>query len=340
MPSIKFIVILLSTLIIIFLGYLYVTKKSIFDNSIKLYAFAEDPTDISTESLVLINGLKIGKVNRLEILDEKILLELSIKNEIRIKRNSKIFSVTGGLISNRNIDIHLSKEKSDYYKNGDTIQSAILRQNLKETLDPNDEFEPHLKEISRTIGAALLEYGNSSSRSQKIDLDFICKNTKTTIRSSRLKNKITKLSKLESNYQQTKNGKIEIDQSNLIKRFVKFINHLDTTTNNINFTENFKKSIVEINYSHIKGTNEISSNLYPRAKLEEYIFTSEECAENFINNLNKILKNDTDWYNVEKSPSSIYQEENRVYFIISGGWFMKSIYKEIVNEIVKPDDNK
>ena len=79
----------LGATVLLGVGYLFITKKGFFDDTTKLYVFADDVSELSTETPILINGFQ-----------------------------------------NRIIDSTLVKK-----------------------------MEPTLKEISQTIGKALLEYG-------------------------------------------------------------------------------------------------------------------------------------------------------------------------------------
>jgi len=87
------------------LGYCYISKKGIFDNSTKIYAFIEDPTGVSTKSPILINGYEIGKVSNLEIIDTKVLIELSVDKELGINKESQLFSTPSSFIGGRQIDL-------------------------------------------------------------------------------------------------------------------------------------------------------------------------------------------------------------------------------------------
>ena len=142
-------------------GYMYVLNKGFFNNSIKLYAFIDDSSGISTTSPVQINGFKIGEVSDKIALDEKVVLTLSINSEINISQNSQLYSVPTNIFGNKHIEIQFSDQGSTTYKNGDTIKTIVLDKNLKQTFDPNGENESRLKKMSKTIGTALIDYAES-----------------------------------------------------------------------------------------------------------------------------------------------------------------------------------
>lgn len=149
---------------------------------------------------------------------------------------------------------------------------------------------------------------------------------------SELKSKLIKLENLEHNYQIVKIEKSTFEESTVCRgmeilselsseRFVYEIKNLDQ----------FKNGIEEINIAFIKGTKDLGGKLFSRAKLEELIFKSEESAIKLVEFLNQL----NTWEDLDKSPSSIFNDENKVYYISSGGFYMKPFYKEIAKEMKK-----
>ncbi len=156
------------------LGYMYITEKGFFDNSIKLYAYLDEPTGISTKSNVHVNGYEIGKVNEIEIINNEIILELLINKKITLKNEAQLFSTPRGIMGDKDIEVQNSNQGQEIYSSGDTIKNKIISKSLKETLDPNKQYEPQLKEISKTIGTTLLEYANSpNEKCNESQLKFV-----------------------------------------------------------------------------------------------------------------------------------------------------------------------
>ena len=169
---------------------------------------------------------------------------------------------------------------------------------------------------------------------KKIEIDLSCPSQNSNKGVSKLDSKVEALYNLENNYAQVEEGKFKLHESSLLsglKRLIENKNRIDDTVEYV-LVENFDSSISNLNFSFIKGRKNLGNKLYARARIEEYIFTSESCAVKFIDNINKYVYNENVWFDLNKSPSSIYQEENRVYFVISGGWYMKPFYDEIVNQ--------
>ena len=153
---------------------------------------------------------------------------------------------------------------------------------------------------------------------------------------SELKSKLKKLSNLENNYQILK-----IEQSTFKESIVcQAIEELPKLSSERQFFEiqnldKFKGGIEQINYAYIKGTEDMGGKTFARAKVEEVIFKSEDSANKLVKFVNRIKDRVSSWEDIDKSPSSIFNEGNKVYYISSGGWYMKPFYQEIEKKMKK-----
>ena len=158
---------------------------------------------------------------------------------------------------------------------------------------------------------------------------------------SYLKNKVERLSKLENNYILKNFGLIEIERTRLIgglERLVKSEFNKPKEIENINIDiDKIKSQIHESRFSFVKATKSMKpdGNTFPRAKIEEYIFKNQRQAKQVFESLSELREIDRIWYRISKEPNSMFLEDNRLYYVSSGGWYMMEIYKEIENEIKK-----
>ncbi|PWH83360.1 hypothetical protein DIS18_02060 [Algibacter marinivivus] len=151
--------------------------------------------------------------------------------------------------------------------------------------------------------------------------------------------KVKRLSKLKYNYILKRIDTLEIHKSTLISGLEWLCKSEQLIHNKIDNLdiEDFKSEIYRSNFAFLKGTVTINSggNTYPRIKVEEYIFKSKKSATEAFNFLSNIKKIDNIWFRVSKAPNLLFLEENRIYYIISGGWYMMDIYREIGEELKK-----
>ncbi|OEK09586.1 hypothetical protein A8C32_12850 [Flavivirga aquatica] len=149
---------------------------------------------------------------------------------------------------------------------------------------------------------------------------------------SRLNNKVQRLSSLKSNYILKNIKLIKIKNSILIGQ-LENLSEFEFTPKEIKSLniKKIKNSVYETRQCFVKGTKTIISkgDTYPRATIVEYIFNTEEDALKTFEQLNELRKDKSIWIHVSKSPNSMFLEDNRIYYILSGGWYMSGIYKEI-----------
>ena len=164
-------------------------------------------------------------------------------------------------------------------------------------------------------------------------VNFQCEEMANANFDSELKTQLRKLDNLENNYQILESGKTDLEESivfNGLRRLPKLNNERYFFQ-----IDSFRNDIREINYGQIKGTKDLGSKTYARARVEELIFNSEECANRLVNFINQIKEESYAWEYADKAPSSIFQKENKAYYIATGGSFMKPFCKEIEDEMRK-----
>lgn len=189
------------------------------------------------------------------------------------------------------------------------------------------------KDEAREIGAVKTE----SIKPNQVQIDTFSFDgdydmSPNAIFKSELKHQLLKLEELENNYQVISIGKSKIDES-IVCRGVKRLPELDLREQffEMRNLDKLFEGIIEVNYAYIKGTKDMGGKLFPRAKVEELIFQSEDSARRLSAFINEVKEEGYAWENIDKSPNSIFNQKNRIYYISSGGWYMNPFYKEIEN---------
>lgn len=125
---------------LLILGFNFLKGKPIFEKSFKVYTIFRSVEGLSVSNSVMINGLQVGKVYKMEETDKNlsaILVTLNLNKSINIPENS-IARISGSLLGSTTIDIDLGNSES-YIKNGDTVSthaSLGLIDQVKNSLDP------------------------------------------------------------------------------------------------------------------------------------------------------------------------------------------------------------
>ncbi|WP_430410932.1 hypothetical protein [Kordia sp.] len=151
---------------------------------------------------------------------------------------------------------------------------------------------------------------------------------------SKLEEKITRLATLEHHYQVKSIDVVLPEKTVLLWRLQHALTLKDSLATIADLTK-IKSNIHEVRTSFLKGTKPMRPNgtTYPRVTIEEYIFNTPESAKTAFNILMESKKNVGLWTYVSKSPNALFVEENRMYFIDSGGYYMMEIYSYITEKI-------
>jgi len=72
---------------------------------------------------VILSGVKVGKVKAIYLNVNKVIVEMYIKKDIKIRKGARITIVLKGIIGEQLVSIYnLSEGNEEYYKNGDRVQ--------------------------------------------------------------------------------------------------------------------------------------------------------------------------------------------------------------------------
>ena len=125
---------------LLILGFNFLKGKPIFEKSFKIYAVFRTVEGLSVSNAVMINGLQVGKVYKMQETDRDlsgILVTLNLNKSINIPKNS-VAHISGSLLGNTTLDIEMGNATS-LIRNGDTITTNAtlgLLDQLKANLDP------------------------------------------------------------------------------------------------------------------------------------------------------------------------------------------------------------
>uniref|UniRef100_UPI00404A7E01 hypothetical protein n=1 Tax=Flavobacterium sp. TaxID=239 RepID=UPI00404A7E01 len=172
----------------------------------------------------------------------------------------------------------------------------------------------------------------STRKSVRNTIVFDCKIDVDSKDESKLLALVASLSELDNNYQIKSSEKGSVSNSiilNGLKRLGDLrLNNRKEQFEIVNFAQ-MTNSIKQIQFCYIKGTKDLGGQTYARAKIEELTFKSESCAIEAYQIIEKIKNTGFIWEDIDKSPSSVFIIENRIYYVSSGGWFMMDFYDEI-----------
>ncbi|MCH2193763.1 hypothetical protein [Kordia sp.] len=152
--------------------------------------------------------------------------------------------------------------------------------------------------------------------------------------SSKLKEKVTRLASLKYNYQLKSLDTVIPKKSALLGSVYRIKALQDSVANAIDLKA-LENDLHQIHNAFLKGTKPMQPNrdTYPRATVEEYIFKTPAAAKRTYEMLIESKADGRLWMYISKSPYDLFVEENRIYFMRSGGFYMMDIYKNITEKI-------
>lgn len=138
-------------IVLLILGFNILKGRSLFSNKKTIYAVYQQVNGLQPSNAVTVNGLAIGSVLSLEVMDKRagrILVTLQINKNIEIPKNS-VARISSDLLGTRKVEIDFGNTE-EVLKNKDTIYAAVdgsITDALKEQLSPL------VKKLETTLGA-------------------------------------------------------------------------------------------------------------------------------------------------------------------------------------------
>ncbi len=140
--EVKAAVMVLSAIALLIFGYNFLKGNNLLSNSKTLYAFYDNVGGLSTASTVNINGLQVGKVLKIDFLNDnsgKLKVTFSLDADLGVGKGSLAQIYSDGFLGGKSINIILEKNPSTFIENGDTLKSEVgsgITEMVTSKLDP------------------------------------------------------------------------------------------------------------------------------------------------------------------------------------------------------------
>lgn len=127
-------------IVLLVLGFNVLKGRSLFSNKKTIYAVYTQVNGLAPSNAVMVNGLTIGSVLGLEVMDKqagRILVTLQLSKDIEIPVNS-VARISSDLLGTKKVEIDFGNA-NEYLKNKDTVYAAVdnsITDALKEQLSP------------------------------------------------------------------------------------------------------------------------------------------------------------------------------------------------------------
>lgn len=229
-------------------GIRFLSGIDIFSRSNVYYAAYDQISGVQTASPVMIRGVKVGTVTEIRFdptLSDKVIVQLTVKRQIPVPKDSEARIVSGSIMGAKTIDIELGHE-SVCLESGDTLRSSRNRDLMDVAGSELDFFKQRVAmltdDISRTLGNinTLLETNAAHLNGTISHIDGITGNVDLLLAAERedLERAVRNL----ANFTQTLNDNGE--------RLDSIMGHMNTLTAQLSdreFTENLTGAVEQLN---------------------------------------------------------------------------------------------
>ncbi|PIF30420.1 phospholipid/cholesterol/gamma-HCH transport system substrate-binding protein [Flavobacterium sp. 9] len=139
--EIKTAILVIASILLFIWGYSFLKGRDLFTNYKTLYVEYNNVEDLSASAPVTINGLTIGKVNKITIneVTGKLLVELQLKTDFPISKSSQAALYSPSLIGGKQIKIIPNLADKEPVEDGQTLASTVelgLTESLGGKIEP------------------------------------------------------------------------------------------------------------------------------------------------------------------------------------------------------------
>jgi len=134
----------LSAIALLIWGYAFLKGKNIFSNNKVVYAVYENVDGLTKSSTVMISGLKVGVVSKIDLLPDfsgKVLVTMEIKQDVKVPRRTTVADLVDmSLLGGKSIKLNYTGacQGDDCIQDGDTIpgDNIGMVDNITKEIDP------------------------------------------------------------------------------------------------------------------------------------------------------------------------------------------------------------
>lgn len=162
-------------IVTLYFGFNFLKGIDLFKDTNNYYALYQNIDGLTVSNPVVINGLSVGRVSNIDILQEKgniVAVEVNISSNIKLGLGTVARLVNTDFLGSKAIELMLSDSSLVYYEDGDTLKSGV-DEGITEFLKQN--AAPVADNIGTTITRinAILESFQGNSEKINATLDHI-----------------------------------------------------------------------------------------------------------------------------------------------------------------------
>ena len=148
--EVKTAILVLVAIALLIFGYYFLKGNNLLDGSRTFYAKYDNVEGLAKSSKVTINGLQVGTVTDIQIIDQRgtLCITFTVENDFDFSKNSIARIYGGGIIGGKSLAVIPTYETGEMAKSGDTLQGEI-EEGLLELV--NNRLTPLQEKIENVI---------------------------------------------------------------------------------------------------------------------------------------------------------------------------------------------
>ena len=116
----------LTSVVLLYTGVRFLRGSDYFSTTEKYYAVFPSVDGLTVSNPVLVNGLAVGRVDKIQLLperDNQLLVTLKVNNDVRVGDSSSVLIASSDLLGGKNITLLLGRSRK-IYEGGDTLPGS------------------------------------------------------------------------------------------------------------------------------------------------------------------------------------------------------------------------
>jgi len=272
-------------------GFNFLKGTSLFSNTRHFYAVYDKVDGLEKSNKVLVNGLRIGQVQRMDFIpgSSKIIVELYVKNGIEIPKNSVAKIYGTDLLGSKAVEIVMG-DSPEYLRDDDTLISSV-ESSLKDQV--NEQVEPLKRKAIALINS----------------VDSVMTVIQSIFNANTRQNLVNTIQNIRNTLQNAENVSSNIDTilSSEKGRIGAIMKHLESISHNLE-TNNNKINNIITNFESLSdslASSDLSRTVREAGVAINNLKEISEKINRGEGTIGKLFTNDSLYYNLERSTNSL-----------------------------------
>ncbi|MEM7186262.1 MAG: MlaD family protein [Bacteroidota bacterium] len=244
-------ILVLAGILLFIFGYNFLKNSSLLETDRIFYVKYGNVAGLAASAPVTINGLEIGKVKQIDLVDNMggLLVKFSVEKDFDFSKNSKVQIYSSGLIGGNNLGLIPVNDAAPRAQSGDTLIGEIqagmidgimdkfgpLEESLQETLSRLDTVLGDLADIMDDDTKANLRSGIANLNATMASFNGVSRDMKNLLSSNKdkLNNTFTNLDATTANFARLSDSLAQIQTGELVKNMEETIGKLNSIAEGI-----------------------------------------------------------------------------------------------------------